>query len=177
MQALICECPDHCPGKEKECAESPRPKAPSRPCFNSTSKDEFCSSCAADKQCSNCTKGFDLKDGTCHGSKRLALVNYQLRAFNLSDLSDAWDGWLSSAFVPAFKETIQKTTNASLDVLKLSMSSSTWIRKLRETTYKGKWTVVDVRLSAFGEDDDKSLKMLIQQLNQSLVADAKNTGC
>lgn len=164
VQGLICECPDHCPGKEKECAKSPKPKAPSRPCFNSTSKDEFCSSCAADKQCSNCTKGFDLKDGTCHGSKRLALVNYELRAFNLSD---ACDGWLSSAFVPAFKDTIQKTTNASLDVLNLSMSSSIWIRKLRETTHKGKWTVVDVRLSAFGEDDDKSLKMLIQQLNQS----------
>ncbi|CAL1174098.1 unnamed protein product [Cladocopium goreaui] len=117
VQGLICECPDHCPGKEKECAKSPKPKAPSRPCFNSTSKDEFCSSCAADTQCSNCTKGFDLKDGTCHGSKRLALVNYELRAFNLSD---AWDGWLSSAFVPAFKDTIQKTTNASLDVLNLS---------------------------------------------------------
>ena len=98
----------------------------------------------------------------------MALVNYELRAFNLS--AEAWDGWLSSAFVPAFKETIQKTTNASLDVLNFSMSSSIWIRKLRETT-KGKWTVVDLGVAAFGEDDDKSLKMLIQQLNQSLVAE------
>lgn len=167
VQGLICECPDDCPGKEKECAQSPKPKAPTRPCFNSTSKDEFCSSCAADKQCSNCTKGFDLKDGKCHSSKRLALVNYELRAFNLS--ADAWEGWLSSAFVPAFKDTIQKTTNASLDVLNLSKSSSIWqVRKLRETGDKlGKWTVVDVGVSAAGEDDDKSLKMLIQQLNQS----------
>lgn len=166
VQGLICQCPDDCPGKEKECAKSTKPTAPWRPCFNSTSKDEFCSSCAADKQCSNCTKGFDLKDGKCHSSKRLALVNYELRAFNLS--AEAWDGWLSSAFVPAFKETIQKTTNASLDVLNFSMSSSIWIRKLRETT-KGKWTVVDLGVAAFGEDDDKSLKMLIQQLNQSDV--------
>jgi len=173
VQSLICQCPDDCPGKEKECAQSPKPQQPSRPCFPMSTSEAFCHSCETSKsQCTACTKGFDLKDGKCHGSQRLAVVKYELRAFNLS-LNN--DDWLSSAFVPAFKEVIQEaiqsngSINASLDVLNLSISNSksiATIRKLREGTSLS-WTLVEVEMTAVGSDDDKSLEMLLQKLNNS----------
>eukprot|EP00438_Fugacium_kawagutii_P018136 Skav231599 [mRNA] locus=scaffold232:355919:365778:+ [translate_table: standard] len=106
--------------------------------------------------------------GKCHESHRVALVKYQLKAFNWSK----GDDWLASAFIPAFLETIQQSsnasTNASLEVLNFAMSNSWMVRQLREViSSESQWTTIQVEVAAVGKDDDQSLRQLMSQLNES----------
>ncbi|OLP82230.1 A disintegrin and metalloproteinase with thrombospondin motifs 20 [Symbiodinium microadriaticum] len=124
VQSLICDCPDGCPMGDKECAQSAKPPQPSRPCFPVGKKTgpKFCTACPLAKgrvTCTGCPRGFALQ-GDCEIRDRVALVTYHAQGKDLS----LTDGWLASAFIPAFRHAVSQETNISVDVINFTSSGS-----------------------------------------------------
>ena len=122
VQSLICDCPDGCPMGDKECAQSAKPPQPSRPCFPVGKKTgpKFCTACPLEKSkvtCTGCPRGFALQ-GDCEIRDRVAVVTYHAQGKNLS----LADGWLASAFIPAFRDAVSQETNISVDVINFTSS-------------------------------------------------------
>ena len=122
VQSLVCDCPDDCPMGDKECEKSAKPPQPARPCFPPGKKNGsmFCTACpvAGHGTCTACPHGFEL-EGICEIKDRVAMATYQAASGNLSLV----DGWLASAFIPAFRDAVKKETNISVDVVNFSSSA------------------------------------------------------
>eukprot|EP00437_Effrenium_voratum_P031060 CAMPEP_0181412582 /NCGR_PEP_ID=MMETSP1110-20121109/8500_1 /TAXON_ID=174948 /ORGANISM="Symbiodinium sp., Strain CCMP421" /LENGTH=761 /DNA_ID=CAMNT_0023535307 /DNA_START=42 /DNA_END=2327 /DNA_ORIENTATION=- len=121
---LSADCPDGCPMGDKECAQSAKPPQPSRPCFPVGKKTgpKFCTACPLAKgrvTCTGCPRGFALQ-GDCEIRDRVALVTYHAQGKDLS----LTDGWLASAFIPAFRHAVSQETNISVDVINFTSSGS-----------------------------------------------------
>ena len=154
-QELICDCPDNCPSGDAECEKSVKPKQPSRPCFPvGKSGTKFCTACPSKGSqaatCTRCPRGFELED-VCKIKDRVALILYHAEGKNLSLV----DGWLASAFIPAFLDALKQETNISADVVNFTFSNAEL----------GNTDGVDIGIVAASEyNTDESLNHTARQL-------------